>query len=90
MRQPRRVPWSSKAELGELYELLFSPSANDDSRAAGLSRVSAILSALRIEELHPSSSSTSCLHPSFQLVTVLCGYNITFRLPSFSFAANHR
>ncbi|BEJ12164.1 hypothetical protein CspHIS471_0206240 [Cutaneotrichosporon sp. HIS471] len=44
MRQPRRVPWSSKAELGELYEFLFSPAANDESRAAALSRMSVYIS----------------------------------------------
>lgn len=40
MRVPRRVPWASKAELAELYDLLFAPGANDASRQAALSRVS--------------------------------------------------
>ncbi|EJT49630.1 hypothetical protein A1Q1_01259 [Trichosporon asahii var. asahii CBS 2479] len=38
MRVPRRVPWASKAELAELYDLLFAPGANDASRQAALSR----------------------------------------------------
>jgi len=40
MGPPRRVPWASKAELSELYDMIFSPGANDLSRQAALSRVS--------------------------------------------------
>lgn len=39
MRIPRRVPWASKAELAELYDMLFAPGANNASHQAALSRV---------------------------------------------------
>ncbi|TXT13363.1 hypothetical protein VHUM_00730 [Vanrija humicola] len=44
MRPPRRVPWASKAELAELYDLIFSPSATDDTRHAALSRMAVYIS----------------------------------------------
>ena len=46
MRAPRRVPWASKGELGELYEFLFSPSADAKSITRGISRVCFSLSTI--------------------------------------------
>ncbi|KAL1408187.1 rRNA-processing protein las1 [Vanrija albida] len=44
MRPPRRVPWASKAELAELYDLIFAPSATDTTRQAALSRMAVYIS----------------------------------------------
>ncbi|WOO77556.1 Protein LAS1 [Vanrija pseudolonga] len=44
MRPPRRVPWASKAELAELYDLIFSPAATDETRQAALSRMAVYIS----------------------------------------------
>lgn len=39
MKTPRRVPWTCQSELTELYDMLFSPAANLESRRRGLARV---------------------------------------------------
>ncbi|ORY25932.1 Las1-like-domain-containing protein [Naematelia encephala] len=44
MRAPRRLPWASKTELSELYELLFAPSADTASRQRGVARMSVYIS----------------------------------------------
>lgn len=44
MRQPRRVPWASKADLATLYDEIFSPSANETTRAAALSQLGVYIS----------------------------------------------
>ncbi|KAK4685678.1 ribosomal biogenesis protein LAS1, partial [Tremellales sp. Uapishka_1] len=44
MRAPRRVPWASRAELAELYDLVFPPSASAESLQSGLSRMSIYIS----------------------------------------------
>ncbi|WVQ71203.1 hypothetical protein IAR50_000728 [Cryptococcus sp. DSM 104548] len=44
MKAARRVPWSSHAELSELYDYLFAPGADLDSRRRGLARMSIYIS----------------------------------------------
>ncbi|KAK8865876.1 hypothetical protein IAR55_001024 [Kwoniella newhampshirensis] len=61
MKTPRRVPWSSHAELAELYDFLFSPSANRESRRRGLARMSIYIS---------SPSCPSFIHLLHSLVAV--------------------
>ena len=39
MRAPRRVPWATKSELNELYDLIFSPDADARMKMKGLERV---------------------------------------------------
>ncbi|WVF70898.1 hypothetical protein IAT40_005693 [Kwoniella sp. CBS 6097] len=44
MKAPRRTPWANPAELEELYEMLFSPSADSESRRNGIARMSIYIS----------------------------------------------
>ncbi|XAO23398.1 hypothetical protein I312_102176 [Cryptococcus bacillisporus CA1280] len=44
MKTPRRVPWTSQAELTELYGMLFSPAADLESRRRSLARMSIYIS----------------------------------------------
>ncbi|ODO07509.1 hypothetical protein L198_01088 [Cryptococcus wingfieldii CBS 7118] len=44
MKAARRVLWSSHAELSELYDYLFAPGADLDSRRRGLARMSIYIS----------------------------------------------
>ncbi|OXG25744.1 hypothetical protein C361_01704 [Cryptococcus neoformans Tu259-1] len=44
MKTPRRVPWTCQSELTELYDMLFSPAANLESRRRGLARMSIYIS----------------------------------------------
>ncbi|WVQ85551.1 hypothetical protein IAT38_007717 [Cryptococcus sp. DSM 104549] len=44
MKAPRRVPWTSYVELAELYEMLFAPGADIESRRRGLARMSIYIS----------------------------------------------
>ncbi|WWD17939.1 hypothetical protein CI109_102384 [Kwoniella shandongensis] len=61
MKAPRRVPWSSHAELAELYDFLFSPSATRETRQRGLARMSIYIS---------SPSCPSFIHLLHSLVAV--------------------
>ena len=40
LRMPRRTAWASQAELGDLYDMIYAPHADDQSRQKALSRVS--------------------------------------------------
>ncbi|WWC86186.1 uncharacterized protein L201_001059 [Kwoniella dendrophila CBS 6074] len=61
MKAPKRTPWSSRSELEELYEMLFSPNADTSSRRRGLSRMSIYIS---------SPSCPTFIHLLHSLVSV--------------------
>ncbi|WVR05837.1 hypothetical protein IAU60_002863 [Kwoniella sp. DSM 27419] len=61
MKAPKRVPWSSHAELEELYEMLFAPSADLTTRRRGLARMSVYIS---------SPSCPSFIHLLHSLVAI--------------------
>jgi hypothetical protein len=42
MVDPRRVPWAFKAELEELYDLLYAPGAGATSHRRALSKVNCL------------------------------------------------
>ncbi|WVQ97262.1 hypothetical protein IAU59_004373 [Kwoniella sp. CBS 9459] len=44
MKAPKRTPWADQAELEELYEMLFAPSADPESRRSGIARMSIYIS----------------------------------------------
>ncbi|ORX37327.1 Las1-like-domain-containing protein [Kockovaella imperatae] len=44
MARPRRVPWASKSDLVDMYELLFSPESDAPTRARGMARMSIYIS----------------------------------------------
>jgi hypothetical protein len=39
MRAARRVPWASKVELNEMYDMVFAPDADEVLKKRGLARV---------------------------------------------------
>ncbi|WRT64084.1 uncharacterized protein IL334_001012 [Kwoniella shivajii] len=61
MKAPKRTPWSSRSELEELFEMLFSPSADVDSRRKGVARMSIYIS---------SPSCPTFIHLLHSLVSV--------------------
>ncbi|OCF45356.1 hypothetical protein I317_00879 [Kwoniella heveanensis CBS 569] len=44
MKAPKRTPWANQVELEELYEMLFAPSADVESRKRGIARMSIYIS----------------------------------------------
>ena len=66
---PRRTAWASQVELAELYDMIYAPHADDQSRHKALSRVSSsslcvfLETPLTVPQMSIYLSSPSC--PSF-------------------------
>ncbi|WVN90311.1 uncharacterized protein L203_105547 [Cryptococcus depauperatus CBS 7841] len=61
MKVPKRIPWTSHVEFSKLYDMLFSPEADTQSRQRGVARMSIYIS---------SPSCPSFIHLLHSLVVV--------------------
>jgi hypothetical protein len=75
---PRRTAWASQVELAELYDMLYAPHADDQSRHKALSRVRSSPLCVSLEtpltvpsdEYLPIFAILSFLHTPASLATI--------------------